>query len=75
MIFSHEILQFFHWYIQKQVHLIFSGYIQIWQFYRTLSRGLLYFYVPLIGCGLNVNIIVLLPVLWKAGWSTVLFWN
>jgi len=34
-----EILQFFHRYIQKQVHLILSGYIQIWHFYRTLSRG------------------------------------
>jgi len=29
-------------YIQKQVHIILSGCIQIWHFYRTLSRGLLF---------------------------------
>jgi len=29
-------------YIQKQVHIILSRYIQIWHFYRTLSRGLLF---------------------------------
>jgi len=42
-IFSHEISQFFHGYIQKQDQLILSGYIQIWHFYRTLSMvGLLF---------------------------------
>jgi len=29
-------------YIQKQVHVILSGYTQIWHFYCTLSRGLLF---------------------------------
>ena len=24
---------------KKQVHIILLGYIQIWHFYRTLSRG------------------------------------
>jgi len=33
-IFSNEISQFFHRYMQKQVHLILSGYIQIKHFYR-----------------------------------------
>ena len=33
--------QFFHGYIQKQVHVILSGYI-IWHFYCTLSKGLLF---------------------------------
>ena len=32
-------------YILKQVLVIVSGYIQTWHFYRTLSSGLLFFFL------------------------------